>query len=301
MYLPLSTAKEIELDFDNEILYSICTLVTIKEEYQEMMSSFVEAGFDTSFCEFLYIDNTTHNKSEAYQGLNYFLQKAKGKYIILCHQDILICHDKIDRLEQCIADLDQLDPSWAIMANAGASGIKDIVYRLIEPNNVVKRRGHPIQKVTSVDENFILVKKSANLSSIQKVTSVDENFILVKKSANLSLSNNLKGFHLYGTDLCIIANILGFNAYVVHFYLLHKSKGNVDTSFYILKNELQLKYQRALAGKYIQTTCTNFYLSSSNTLNALLNMKFTMFFVRNYISIKQKVNKTGNEIPKSEW
>ncbi|MEY3501198.1 MAG: hypothetical protein RL308_2871 [Bacteroidota bacterium] len=107
MYLPLSTAKEIELDFDNEILYSICTLVTIKEEYQEMMSSFVEAGFDTSFCEFLYIDNTTHNKSEAYQGLNYFLQKAKGKYIILCHQDILICHDKIDRLEQCIADLDQ--------------------------------------------------------------------------------------------------------------------------------------------------------------------------------------------------
>ena len=279
MYLPLSTAKEIELDFDNEILYSICTLVTIKEEYQEMMSSFVEAGFDTSFCEFLYIDNTTHNKSEAYQGLNYFLQKAKGKYIILCHQDILICHDKIDRLEQCIADLDQLDPSWAIMANAGASGIKDIVYRLIEPNNVVKRRGHPIQKVTSVDENFILVKKSANLS----------------------LSNNLKGFHLYGTDLCIIANILGFNAYVVHFYLLHKSKGNVDTSFYILKNELQLKYQRALAGKFIQTTCTNFYLSSSNTLNALLNMKFTMFFVRNYISIKQKVNKTGNEIPKSEW
>jgi hypothetical protein len=279
MYLPLSTAKEIELDFDNEILYSICTLVTIKEEYQEMMSSFVEAGFDTSFCEFLYIDNTTHNKSEAYQGLNYFLQKAKGKYIILCHQDILICHDKIDRLEQCIADLDQLDPSWAIMANAGASGIKDIVYRLIEPNNVIKRRGHPIQKVTSVDENFILVKKSANLS----------------------LSNNLKGFHLYGTDLCIIANILGFNAYVVHFYLLHKSKGNVDKSFYILKNELQLKYQRALAGKFIQTTCTNFYLSSSNTLNALLNMKFTMFFVRNYISIKQKVNKTGNEIPKSEW
>jgi len=279
MYLPLSTAKEIELDFDNEILYSICTLVTIKEEYQEMMSSFVEAGFDTSFCEFLYIDNTTHNKSEAYQGLNYFLQKAKGKYIILCHQDILICHDKIDRLEQCIADLDQLDPSWAIMANAGASGIKDIVYRLIEPNNVVKRRGHPIQKVTSVDENFILVKKSANLS----------------------LSNNLKGFHLYGTDLCIIANILGFNAYVVHFDLLHKSKGNVDTSFYILKNELQLKYQRALAGKYIQTTCTNFYLSSSNTLNAVLNMKFTMFFVRNYISIKQKLNKTGNEIPKSEW
>ena len=79
MYLPLSTAKEIELDFDNEILYSICTLVTIKEEYQEMMSSFVEAGFDTSFCEFLYIDNTTHNKSEAYQGLNYFLQKAKGE------------------------------------------------------------------------------------------------------------------------------------------------------------------------------------------------------------------------------
>jgi hypothetical protein len=279
MYLPLSTAKEIDLDFDNEIQFSICTLVTIKEEYQEMMSSFVDAGFDTSFCEFLYIDNTAHNKSEAYQGLNYFLQKAKGKYIILCHQDILICHDKIETLNQSIADLDQLDPHWAILGNAGATKIKDIVYRLVEPNNVFKRRGNPIQKVVSLDENFILVKKSANLA----------------------LSNNLKGFHLYGTDLCIIAHILGFSAYVINFNLLHKSKGNMDHSFFKLKDEFQHKYQLAFSGRYIQTTCTHFYLSGSRFINTLFNLKLTMFFVRNYYSVLNKFNKSKPVIPKSEW
>jgi hypothetical protein len=248
-------------------------------EYDEMLQSYIDAGFATSFTEFLYVDNSNGNKADAYQSINYFLQNAVGEYIILCHQDILLCHDKLDKLESCITELDQLDPRWAIMANAGASGIKDIVYRITEPNNVFKRRGNPTQKVVSVDENFILVKRSANLA----------------------LSTNLDGFHLYGTDLCLIAHILGFNAYVVNFNLLHKSKGNVDAKFYKIKAQLLQKYEAAFSGRFIQTTCTNFYLSGSPLLNKLFNMRLSMFFVRNYFSIKRKLNPGKNEIPKSEW
>ena len=50
-----------------------------------------------------------------------------------------------------------------------------------------------------------------------KVHTVDENFIVVRRATNLSLSHDLDGFHLYGTDLCVIADILGGNCYVIDF------------------------------------------------------------------------------------
>jgi hypothetical protein len=272
-------SSEIDFNFDSNIQYSVCTLVSRKEEYQEMLNSFLTAGFSTNFTEFLYIDNSNGNKADAFKGLNYFLQKAKGKYIILCHQDILLNYHTLTELENCIKQLDTIDENWAILSNAGASGIKDVVYRLYEPNNTFKSRGNPIQKVTSVDEHFVLVKKSANLA----------------------LSGNLNGFHLYGTDLCMIANILGYTAYVVEFHLLHKSKGNIDASFYNIKENLIKKYTSSFKGTYIQTTCTQFFISGSNFCNALMNKKFILFFVKNYISIRQKVKNPVQKIDKSTW
>ncbi len=57
-----------------------------------------------------------------------------------------------------------------------------------------------------------------------RVGSLDENFIVVKRQANLALSHDMSGFHLYGTDLCIIADILGRTSYVVDFHLCHKAR-----------------------------------------------------------------------------
>ncbi len=74
--------------------FSICTLVTRLPQYQEMRESFIGAGFTTDTCEYLYADNTTQTTFDAYTGLNRFLREAKGKYIILCHQDILLKFDQ---------------------------------------------------------------------------------------------------------------------------------------------------------------------------------------------------------------
>lgn len=117
----------------------------------------------------------------------------------------------------------------------------------------------------------------------------------------MSLSQNLSGYHLYGTDLCLIANVLGFNAYVVDFNLLHKSKGNLEPNFFKIKKELINKYELVFAGRYIQTTCTNFYLSGDSLRNYLFNSKLALFLVRNYVSITSKYKKNKNRIPKSEW
>jgi hypothetical protein len=247
--------------------YSICTLVSKPQEYIEMIESFKKAGFKDDFCEYLYINNSQGNKYEAFAGINKFLLEAKGKYIILCHQDILLNQDNLDILEQRINEINNIDSHWAIIGNAGAVSIKNIVYRITEPANGFQQRGQVPAKVQSVDENFILVKRSANLV----------------------LSKDLNGFHLYGTDLCIIADILGYTSYVVHFNLLHKSKGNANKEFYKIKKDLIRKYKRAFKGRYIQTCITNFYISDSKFKNFFYTSGFAMFWARQYFKIKTKM------------
>jgi hypothetical protein len=269
----LPFVKEIDVYNTPEYKYSICTLVSRPAEYKEMVDSFMAAGFDEKSCEYLYIDNSNKNKYEAFAGINKFLVEARGKYIIICHQDILIKYDNRVILEKRIKEIDDLDPAWAIVSNGGGAEIQKIVIRITETDQVFKKAGHTPEKVKSVDENFILVKRDANLA----------------------LSSDLKGFHLYGTDLCIIAEVLGYSAYVINFNLLHKSTGNRDDSFYKLQKELLARYTKVFRGRFIQTTITKFYLSGSRTGNKILNSRFGMFLTRKYF--KYKFRKYNSQKP----
>jgi hypothetical protein len=259
-------AKEIDAFTWHDKEFSVCTLVNNLQEYSQMQSSFIKAGFTKEVCEYLYIDNSKVNKYEAFAGLNRFLQEARGKYIILCHQDILLEHDTIETLRNRLAELEAKDPTWAVAGNAGGVTIRKFSMKIRESSGVfADTRVFPT-----------------------RVKSLDENFLVVKRSANLALSGDLEGFHLYGTDLCTIAEVLGYKAYVIDFLLLHKSSGNVNSSFYKIRDAYIRKYQRLLQGTFIQTTITNFYISGHPTFNKLMNSKFTRFFVKHYFRPKGK-------------
>lgn len=244
----IDIAKEVN-DQDYEYKFSVCTLVTRKSEYEEMLASFVDAGFNTTDCEYLYIDNSIENKKDAFSAFNHFIRVAKGKYTIICHQDILLNDANRDQLEKCIAELDELDSSWAVLGNAGGVclGVRAIC-------------------ITDIGGHF----KSKKLPL--PVSSLDENFIVLKSDANLATSSDLSGFHLYGTDICQIAKILGYRSYVIDFNLYHKSKGNCDDSFYELKKVLIKKYKYALKSEYIQTTVTRMYVGGSCIKNFICNI-----------------------------
>ncbi|HEX8545752.1 MAG TPA: hypothetical protein VF691_02260 [Cytophagaceae bacterium] len=242
------------------IRFSVCTLVSNKAEYLEMVDSFFKAGFSKNETEFIYIDNTVRNKYDAFRGVNRFLNEALGKYIIICHQDILLSFDDIKVLEERISEIDQLDPSWAVLSNAGG----------IEYNHVGMKITHT-DGITHCSKQFPV-----------KAITVDENLIIVKRSANLAVSLDLKGFHLYGTDLCLIASILGYSIYIIEFNILHKSHGNINKDFYLIREELKNKYSNAFRSKYIQTTCTNFYITSSNFQNFVHKIPLVKFFVKRY-------------------
>ena len=229
--------------------YSICTLVTRASEYEDMIRSFKAKGFNDKNTEFLYISNINNNQYDGYTGLNHILNTAVGKYIILCHQDILLNFDDEVALGKCISELNEKDKNWALAGNAGGDS-KKRYRRITDPHGTSSIGRFP-----------------------QKVKSLDENFIISNSRNRVALSGNLHGFHMYGTDLCIVADILGYNAYVINFHLQHKSAGNKDASFYASEKNLIKKYQLAFRQRLIKSSCTKLFVSSSNFFSQLLNVK----------------------------
>ena len=255
---------------ENSYIFSICSLVTDFNQYEFMRKSFEEKGFDVGSCEFLCVDNSIENQCDAYEAINHFLRTARGRYVILCHQDIILQDDDYSVLLKRIAEVESCDPAWGLLGNAGGRSFNEYSIRISDPHGTDTRRGGPFPA---------------------RVMSLDENFIVVRAAANLAASRDIGGFHLYGTDLCLIAAILGYSAYVVDYHLQHLSGGDsgrkIDTHFYSFaqsRRRFIAKYQRALAPRWLNTTCTRMYLSGNRLRNAICNLRMV-------IRIKRKFDK----------
>ncbi len=245
------------------IKFSFCTLTNNLQEYQEMVNSANMAGFDEKNSEFLYLNNSRKNEFEAYQGLNLMMSHARGEFLILCHQDILFNEDKLSKLEKCLDDLEKMDKNWAVAGNAGGVHLKKYAKYFVNGRN----------------------EKEIVGSFPTKVSSLDENFLILKTQAQLSFSKNLAGFHFYGTDICLVAEFLGYNCYVIDFLLTHKGKGNMDASFFKLKNDIIKKYEQTKKSRLVQTTCDRFYVSNSPLKNWFFNLPPIMTLMKAYFKL----------------
>jgi hypothetical protein len=217
-----------------------------------MLASFHAKGFHEPECEFLYLDNSEGNKYDAYAGYNLFLTVARGEFVILCHQDVLLEYDDRNKLDEIIADLECRDPTWAACGNAGGISPGRLALRLTDPHGADQKR----EKLPAL------------------VSSLDENFIVAKRQSNLALSHDLSGFHLYGADLCLIAGILGRTSYVVDFHLRHKGAGTPDPSFTAIRSAFIEKYRRSFRSRWMTTTCTIFFLSGVPLLSRVMSLQY---------------------------
>jgi len=245
---------------DPAVLFSICTIVNNHEEYLLMKESFETCGFNEN-CEYIIADNTENNQFHAYDAISRFIKESKGKYLIVVHQDVR-CIDHKNDLLNCLDKLTRSDDKWALCGNAGGMGHHQNVLHINSDGKIIKHTNLPA-----------------------RVHSLDENLLIIKKDTNLTISSDLNGFHLYGVDLCIIADFLGYSSYVIPFMVKHLSLGNVKE----LKKQVPgfvTAYGKKLRSRYIQTTCTNFYLSSSVFNNKLYNFPPVYFFVKAYQRLK---------------
>ncbi len=214
------------------IPFSICTLVTRPAEYEAMRASFARNGFDDANCEFLLIDNSRTNTLDAYAAINVFLRAARGRYVIICHQDIELLADGYADLLDKLEELNRLDPRWGLAGNAGGkylSDTDDMAMRITDPHGENQRRGPLPHRVTALDENFIIVNAAANLAA----------------------SGDLRGFHCYGIDMAVMADVLGYKSYVIDFHLRHKSEGKIASRQSLRPGEVHfLDAKKALKAKY---------------------------------------------------
>jgi hypothetical protein len=219
--------------------YSVGTLVTNLEQYAAMRASFAAHGFDGATTEFLYLDNRGADQTGAYRGLNALLHAARGRHVVLCHQDVLLIGDGAAALERCLDDLDRRDANWALAGNAGGTGPGALVMRISDPHGTDRRMGDmPV-----------------------RVMSLDENFIVVKRSARVGCSADLEGFHFYGADLCLNADVAGYSAWVIDFHLKHLSGGRKSADFFAAEAAFRRKWNHALRPRWMQTTCALLRLS----------------------------------------
>lgn len=221
--------------------YSIATLVTDLEQYGAMRASFAALGFTQSDCEYLYVDNSTAPQADAFHGLNALLNAARAPIVILCHQDVRLITDGRIALEDRLAALSGRDPNWAVAGNAGG----------VAPGVLALRISDPHGRDVSVGQ------------LPERVMSLDENFMVVKRDARIGFSHDLTGFHFYGADICLHAAQMGYSAYVIDFHLEHLSPGRKSDDFYAAEKAFQEKWSRALSARWLQTTCALLRLSGS--------------------------------------
>ena len=221
--------------------FSVATLVTDPSQYQALRESFVSHGFEPDVAEFLFIDNTGPEQTDAYHGLNALIHAARGQYVILCHQDVRLLVDDRAALEARLMDLDQRDPDWALAGNAGGLAPGQLALRITDPHGANQNTGNLPQRVMSLDENFIVLKRSARVGC----------------------SADLSGFHFYGADLCLNADMGGYSAWVIDFHLMHLSGGTKSRSFHDAEEQFRAKWSRALRPRWMQTTCALVRLTGS--------------------------------------
>ena len=251
---------------DYRIKFSFCSLVSRLDEYQEMVDSAKAAGFSGEDVEFLYLDNSIENIYDGFSGFNRFLIEARGEYIVYCHQDILFEFDKRETLEERINEIDAIDPKWAALGNAGKAHSSQSIVRITDANtdNI---RYDPLPS---------------------KVMTLDENFLIVNRRNPISCSSQMKGFHLYATDLCQNAEYLGYSCYVIDFHLRHKSGGNPDASYRAVQHELMHLNHIRKKSQVIEAMCSRFYVSSSRLSMIIFNNKKLLNL---YKSLKKKRSK----------
>ncbi len=228
--------------------FTIATIVNDEAQYAEMLRAFVSGGFAED-CEYLAIDNRTGNHFEAYGGIRSLLAQARGHHVIICHQDVRLMGDGRGALQGRLEELDEIDPLWALAGNAGGTAL-GLAIRISDPHGEDQRRGEFPARALSLDENFIVIRRSA----------------MIAPSADLG------GFHLYGTDLCLQAQMRGHTAYVIDFHLRHLGAGTVGRDYYACLEALEDKYGRVMQPRLIQTTCLSPMIGASRLRLALARL-----------------------------
>lgn len=237
----------------NQKLFSIITIVNNFEIFDNWLYPSLIKQTMWPLCELIVIDNTKNKWSSAASAFNYYGRKAKGKYLLLAHQDVELVDNNY--LERAFYFLNKLSQNLGV---AGVAGVKEGC----EKNFIDLLRG----KVEHPNGNW----PGKIGCSPEEVATVDELLFIVPKEVFERVSfDEITCFHwhLYAVDFCLACRKAGLSVIVLPLHTRHRSagdfardlktflirKGRLPSEYYISMRNLIEKYNKDY--KYISTTC----------------------------------------------
>lgn len=228
----LTQARHDTLDF------TICTLVRSQEKYDRLIASFVRCGFTPENSEFVAADNRETNHFDGYSWQKALLAEARGRFVVFCHDDIELLEAGHGHLLAALSSLDKTQPDWLLAGVAGGRyrpakhHRRFLRMRISDPWGDDRRMGEVPGQVETLDECFILMRRARPVVG----------------------SYDLHGFHFYGPDLCLQAELSGGSAHVIDFHLRHHGGGTKDASFEDSRERFIEKYRKIYPGRSLHCT-----------------------------------------------
>ena len=221
-----------------DLKFSVCSLVRDVERYNNLLKSFPKYGFTADNTEFLAADNRVENKFDGYNWQKRLYNECRGEYIIFCHEDIVLIDAGFDDLMKALNDLTELDARWLLAGVAGCNWKTD---------NKASRRQN-----LRISDSYAKDRRLGTLPA--RVESLDECFLVTRQSHPIFASYDLHGFHYYGVDQVLQAELAGGTAYAIDFHLRHDGEAKRGKPFRDLRRAFSEKYSRIYPGREIYCT-----------------------------------------------
>lgn len=162
-------------------------------------------------------------------GINF----AGNDIIVIAHQDIYFPEGWDIRLLEMIQTIQKYDINWGVLGCFGISKTNRFA-------------GHT---------HCNIYKELGKKAEVVPAQTLDEIVLVVNKKRNLRFDEQLPGFHLYGTDICLEAEKQGLNNYIISNFCVHNNIEKIQKlppDFWLCANYIRKKWYDVLP---IKSTC----------------------------------------------
>ena len=239
---------------DKKELFSIITIANRENVYEKFKKSL--AMQKNVNYELIKINNDHNQFSSARAAYNGAIKKAKGNYLVFLHPDMRFLDESAlhDALDQ-ITNID----------NLGVAGIAGCPFELYHHKSII---------LTTIVQGDPYYHFGKPIGKVTEVQTVDECFFVMKKDfCEAHPFSDIKGWHMYAVEQCLIALLNGKRNYVVPARMWHYSPGNSENWQYVQTGrEIVHRYGQHFSS--INTTMTTWNTRSRLSLAIMPPLKF---------------------------
>ncbi|MCS7316937.1 MAG: glycosyltransferase family protein [Candidatus Dojkabacteria bacterium] len=226
------------------VFFTLVILVNNKEIYLNELKSLQNQLFSENI-EIISLLNFDNHFTNCSQPLNYGINLSSGKYILICHQDLLFPNfmwlEKIKYFIVC--KLKRIN--WGVLGIAG----------ILNENNFLK-------PIIYLHDQKNLNSKSQKYYDFYEVDTLDELCLIIKNNNILYFDENIiDHFHFYGVDICLEAKRRKMKNFAINAECIHLSDGTsnfLHNNHYEKFKECAIKVHKkwiSLFPKFATTVC----------------------------------------------